>query len=147
MVIAIDFSLQNSAVTDPDSFHSASETHAARKTSDRGSGSGIVHALAPPPPPVTATEGDEDTAAAVASSLQRLCPAGDRPAAHDDATPIEEMNEYQKAIKAVGAVLGNYDTDRRFPVYALGTEQGPVHPLCDESSGASGVDGVLKVAD
>jgi hypothetical protein len=75
-------------------------------------------------------------------SLHYLDPTGQR------------QNQYQTAISAVGRVVAEYDTDKRFPVYGFGAQMlqagggyGPVQhcfPVCGQSYEAAGVDGILS---
>jgi len=36
--------------------------------------------------------------------------------------PAGYENDYQKVISAIGGVLANYDTDRKFPVWGFGAK-------------------------
>ena len=69
---------------------------------------------------------------------------------HDIST--EKPNNYERAIKACGGILANYDTDQLFPVYGLGivleeTEiMNPCFPINFQSNPCVfTIDGVLKI--
>jgi hypothetical protein len=59
----------------------------------------------------------------------------------------QEMNDYQKAIVAVGHILAPYDSDFKFPVWGFGAtynyEQNDCFQ-CGEVEEVSGIDGILE---
>lgn len=75
------------------------------------------------------------------TSLHYLDPTGQR------------LNQYQAAITAVGNVVAEYDTDKKFPVYGFGAQMklpsggyGPVQhcfPVYGQGYEVHGVDGIL----
>jgi len=58
-----------------------------------------------------------------------------------------EKNDYEKAITAIGGVLANYDTDRKFPVWGFGAKyNGQVYHLfqCGPTAEVDGIPGVIE---
>jgi len=58
-----------------------------------------------------------------------------------------EQNDYEKAITAIGGVLANYDTDRKFPVWGFGAKySGKVYHLfqCGATAEVDGVPGIIE---
>jgi len=58
-----------------------------------------------------------------------------------------EKNDYEKAITAIGGVLANYDTDRKFPVWGFGAKySGKVYHLfqCGATAEVDGIPGVIE---
>ena len=58
----------------------------------------------------------------------------------------ESMNDYEKAIKAIGSVLGKYDTDKKYPVWGFGAKfADEIFHLfqCGQTSEVDGIPGVL----
>merc|ERR1712038_1614937 len=56
------------------------------------------------------------------------------------------MNDYEKAISAIGSVLADYDTDKMFPVWGFGAKySGQVYHLfqCGPNAEVEGIQGVL----
>lgn len=56
------------------------------------------------------------------------------------------MNDYEKAISAIGGILADYDTDKKFPVWGFGAKySGQVYHLfqCGPSAEVEGIRGVL----
>jgi len=56
------------------------------------------------------------------------------------------MNDYEKAISAIGGILADYDTDKKFPVWGFGAKySGKVYHLfqCGQSAEVEGIRGVL----
>jgi len=56
------------------------------------------------------------------------------------------MNDYEKAISAIGGILADYDTDKKFPVWGFGAKySGRVYHLfqCGQSAEVDGIRGVL----
>mmetsp|Transcript_15894 Transcript_15894/g.20170 ORF Transcript_15894/g.20170 Transcript_15894/m.20170 type:complete len:612 (-) Transcript_15894:99-1934(-) len=56
------------------------------------------------------------------------------------------MNDYEKAISAIGGILADYDTDKKFPVWGFGAKySGQVYHLfqCGPSAEVEGIKGVL----
>jgi len=58
-----------------------------------------------------------------------------------------QLNDYEKAITAVGAIVGRYDSDQKFPVYGFGAKYGGVIKHCFQVGNSpclSGMGGVLE---
>lgn len=56
------------------------------------------------------------------------------------------MNDYEKAISAIGGLLADYDTDKKFPVWGFGAKySGQVYHLfqCGPTAEVEGIKGVL----
>merc|ERR1712038_1925243 len=56
------------------------------------------------------------------------------------------MNDYEKAISAIGSVLADYDTDKMFPVWGFGAKySGQVYHLfqCGPNAEVDGIKGIL----
>merc|ERR1739844_319447 len=56
------------------------------------------------------------------------------------------MNDYEKAISAIGGILADYDTDKKFPVWGFGAKySGQVYHLfqCGPTAEVEGIKGVL----
>jgi hypothetical protein len=56
------------------------------------------------------------------------------------------MNDYEKAISAIGGILADYDSDKKFPVWGFGAKySGQVYHLfqCGQTAEVEGVRGVL----
>lgn len=61
--------------------------------------------------------------------------------------PDGSLNDYEKAITAIGSILMKYDTDKKFPVIGFGAKYGGVlHNCfqCGPTQEASGISGVLE---
>lgn len=61
--------------------------------------------------------------------------------------PDGQLNDYEKAITAVGGIIGRYDSDQKFPVLGFGAKYGGVVQHCFQVGGAeelNGLDGVLQ---
>lgn len=57
------------------------------------------------------------------------------------------LNDYEKAIKAVGSIVAKYDSDKKFPVWGFGAKYGGIvrHCFqCGPTVEADGIDGVLE---
>jgi hypothetical protein len=68
---------------------------------------------------------------------------------------MEQKNEYEQAIEAVGNIINAYDTDKEYPVYGFGADVKDSNGvyrksdyfslLPDESVLAKGIEGILQV--
>jgi hypothetical protein len=61
--------------------------------------------------------------------------------------PSGELNDYEKAITAVGSVIARYDSDQRFPVFGFGAKFNGKISHCfpvGDSPEADGMNGVLQ---
>jgi Copine/C2 domain len=56
--------------------------------------------------------------------------------------PNDEMNEYEKALTAVGSIVARYDSDQQFPVFGFGAKYEGVIQHCFQIGGAAELDGV-----
>ena len=59
----------------------------------------------------------------------------------------DQLNQYEKALTAVGSVLARYDSDQMFPVWGFGAKFGGVIQHCFQvgpSAEVSGVSGILE---
>jgi len=57
------------------------------------------------------------------------------------------LNDYEKAITAIGEILAKYDSDQKFPVWGFGAKYGGVvrHCFqCGPTSEANGVNGIIE---
>lgn len=58
-----------------------------------------------------------------------------------------QLNDYEKAITAVGSVVARYDSDQKFPVYGFGAKYGGQIQHCFQVGSApflSGIQGILE---
>jgi len=58
-----------------------------------------------------------------------------------------QLNDYEKALSAVGSIVARYDTDQKFPVFGFGAKYGGVIQHCFQvgpNPEASGVLGILE---
>jgi len=61
--------------------------------------------------------------------------------------PDGSLNDYEKAITAIGSILMKYDTDKKFPVIGFGAKyNGVLHNCfqCGPSAEVSGIGGILE---
>eukprot|EP00934_Nitzschia_sp_Nitz4_P007889 Nitzschia sp. Nitz4//scaffold77_size91520//51907//54384//NITZ4_004894-RA/size91520-augustus-gene-0.74-mRNA-1//-1//CDS//3329558003//7879//frame0 len=61
--------------------------------------------------------------------------------------PDGQLNDYEKALTAVGSVIARYDTDQMFPMLGFGAKYGGVIQHCFQIGGAPelrGIDGMLQ---
>lgn len=61
--------------------------------------------------------------------------------------PDGSLNDYEKALTAVGGAIAKYDTDQKFPVWGFGAKYGGVIQHCfqiGEKEELDGIDGVLE---
>ena len=57
------------------------------------------------------------------------------------------LNDYEKAITAVGGVLGRYDTDQKFSVFGFGAKYGGIIQHCFQVGNSDELDGLLGVLE
>ena len=57
------------------------------------------------------------------------------------------LNDYEKAITAVGGVLSRYDTDQKFSVFGFGAKYGGVIQHCFQVGNSDELDGLLGVLE
>ena len=57
------------------------------------------------------------------------------------------LNDYEKAITAVGGVLARYDTDQKFSVFGFGAKYGGVIQHCFQVGNSDELDGLLGVLE
>lgn len=57
------------------------------------------------------------------------------------------LNDYEKAITAVGGVLSRYDTDQKFSVFGFGAKYGGVIQHCFQVGDSDELDGLLGVLE
>jgi len=58
-----------------------------------------------------------------------------------------QLNDYEKAITAIGEIISRYDSDQRYPVYGFGAKMNGYLSHCFECGGrgeVSGVSGILQ---
>lgn len=59
--------------------------------------------------------------------------------------PDGTLNDYEKAITAVGSVIARYDSDQKFPVFGFGAKYGGVIQHCFQVGNAPELDGLSSV--
>lgn len=57
------------------------------------------------------------------------------------------LNDYEKAITAVGGVIARYDSDQKFPAFGFGAKYGGVIQHCFQIGASDELDGVGSVLD
>ena len=55
------------------------------------------------------------------------------------------LNDYEKAITAVGGIIGRYDSDQKFPVFGFGAKYGGVIQHCFQMGGRAEMEGISGV--
>ena len=58
-----------------------------------------------------------------------------------------QLNDYEKALSAVGSVVGKYDTDQKFPVVGFGAKYGGVINHCFQVGSKQEAHGVKEIID
>lgn len=61
--------------------------------------------------------------------------------------PDGQLNDYEKAITAVGGVVARYDTDQKFPVFGFGAKYGGVLQHCFQVGSKPELDGIAGVLE
>lgn len=61
--------------------------------------------------------------------------------------PDGQLNDYEKAISAIGSILANFDSDKKFPVMGFGAKYGGVVRHCFQCGPKEEVDGVQGILD
>jgi len=61
--------------------------------------------------------------------------------------PDGQLNDYEKAISAVGGILSKYDSDQKFPVFGFGAKYGGVIQHCFQIGGKPELDGISGVLE
>jgi len=61
--------------------------------------------------------------------------------------PDGQLNDYEKAIRAIGSILANFDSDQKFPVMGFGAKYGGVVRHCFQCGPTEEVDGVQGILD
>jgi Copine/C2 domain len=61
--------------------------------------------------------------------------------------PDGQLNDYEKAITAVGGVIARYDSDQKFPVFGFGAKYGGVIQHCFQVGGKEELDGLSGVLE
>lgn len=61
--------------------------------------------------------------------------------------PDGQLNDYEKAIQAIGSILANFDSDQKFPVMGFGARYGGVVRHCFQCGSKEEVDGVQGILD
>lgn len=56
--------------------------------------------------------------------------------------PDGSLNDYEKAIQAIGRILAKYDYDQKFPVLGFGAKYGGIVRHCFQAGATAEVDGV-----
>lgn len=59
--------------------------------------------------------------------------------------PNGQLNDYEKAITAVGGIIARYDSDQKFPVFGFGAKYNNVVQHCFQLGGRAEVDGIQGV--
>lgn len=110
----------------------------------------VPGASAPPPPPTAA--GNPTFVDYISGGCQlNLCVAIDFTGSNGDPRkpgtlhyihPDGSLNDYEKAIQAIGRILAKYDYDQKFPVLGFGAKYGGIVRHCFQAGAAAEVDGV-----
>ena len=61
--------------------------------------------------------------------------------------PDGQLNDYEKAITAVGGVIARYDTDQKFPVFGFGAKYGGIIQHCFQIGASEELDGIGGVLE
>lgn len=70
-----------------------------------------------------------------------------QPGSLHDIHPDGQLNDYEKAISAIGSILANFDSDKKFPVMGFGARYGGVVRHCFQCGPKEEVDGVQGILD
>jgi hypothetical protein len=61
--------------------------------------------------------------------------------------PDGQLNDYEKALTAVGAIVARYDSDQSFPVWGFGAKYGGVIQHCFQIGNSPAMQGIAGVLD
>lgn len=142
----------------PPTFHAAA-TAVAFTASAPSSKTNIPPAMAPPPTPqrwgtpgnkprfVNYLEGGVEISLGVAIDFTGSNGDPRRPGTLHYMHPDGQLNDYEKALTAIGSIVARYDADQEFPVWGFGAKYGGVVQHCfqvGKSAELKGVSGILE---
>jgi hypothetical protein len=61
--------------------------------------------------------------------------------------PDGQLNDYEKALTAVGSIIARYDSDQSFPVWGFGAKYGGVIQHCFQIGNSPSLEGIAKVLE